>query len=123
MADLLVGRKLYLSFILNSILLVRFKKIGIIFIIFILMKSLMLKCPVHELPHNIVINNFYAKLSGHYKDYLDTCFEGSFTSKEVEAKWDLLETVQHLDLVNRITSKKISVSTTGVKKLECGTRI
>jgi hypothetical protein len=37
MADLLAGRKLYLSFILNSILLVRFIKIGIIFRIFILM--------------------------------------------------------------------------------------
>jgi hypothetical protein len=37
MADLLAGRKLYLSFILNSILVVRFIKIGIIFIIFILM--------------------------------------------------------------------------------------
>ena len=31
---------------------------------------------------------------GHYKDYLDTCLEGSFTSKEVKAKWDLLETIQ-----------------------------
>jgi hypothetical protein len=37
MADLLAGRKLYLSFILNYILLVRFIKIAIIFIIFILM--------------------------------------------------------------------------------------
>jgi hypothetical protein len=37
MADLLAGRKLYLSFIPNFILLVRFIKIGIIFIIFILM--------------------------------------------------------------------------------------
>jgi hypothetical protein len=37
MADLLAGRKLYLSFILNSILLVRFIKKGIIFLIFILM--------------------------------------------------------------------------------------
>jgi hypothetical protein len=50
------------------------------------LKSLMLKCPIHELPRNIVINNFYARLSGHYKDYLDACFEGSFTSKEAEAK-------------------------------------
>jgi hypothetical protein len=32
--------------------------------------------------------------SGHYKDYLDACFEESFTRKEVEAKWDLLETIQ-----------------------------
>jgi hypothetical protein len=31
--------------------------------------------------------------------------------------------VEHLDLVKRITSKKIIVSTTGVKKLECGTRL
>jgi hypothetical protein len=188
----------------------------------------MLKCPIHELPHNIINNNFYARLLGHYKNYLDACFEGSFTSKEVDAKWDLLEIIQsniknwdcdkgkesginyeydciksfaetadfqelsdkygldpqimvdfyrafashinvpkgngmcimnllktlawkvklllmiamnmlkflkvlflisllifveHLDLVKRITSKNIIVSTTGVKKLECGTRL
>jgi hypothetical protein len=58
------------------------------------LKSLMLKCPIHDLPRNSVINNFYARLSGHYRDYLDACFEGSFTSKEVDAKWDLLETIQ-----------------------------
>jgi hypothetical protein len=40
---------------------------------------------IHELPRNIVINNFYARLSGYYKDYLDACFEGSFTRKEVDA--------------------------------------
>jgi hypothetical protein len=33
--------------------------------------SLMLKCPIHELPRNIIINNFYARLSGYYNDYLD----------------------------------------------------
>jgi hypothetical protein len=54
----------------------------------------MLKCPIHELPSNIVINNFYARLSGHYKDYLDAYLEGSFISKEVEAKWDLPKTIQ-----------------------------
>jgi hypothetical protein len=54
----------------------------------------MLKCPIHDLPRNIVINNFYARLLEHYRDYLDSCFEGSFTSKEVDAKWDLLETIQ-----------------------------
>jgi hypothetical protein len=27
------------------------------------LKSLMLKCPIHELPRNIVINKFYARLS------------------------------------------------------------
>ena len=54
----------------------------------------MLKCPIHELPINIVINNFYARFSGQYKDHLDACLEGCFTSKEVEAKWYLLETIQ-----------------------------
>jgi hypothetical protein len=29
------------------------------------LKSLMLKCPIHDLPRNIVINNFYARLSGY----------------------------------------------------------
>jgi hypothetical protein len=58
------------------------------------LKSVMLKCPIHELPSNIVINNFYGGLSGHYKDYLDACLEGSFIRKDVEAKWDLLETIQ-----------------------------
>jgi hypothetical protein len=58
------------------------------------LKSLILKYPIHDLPCNIVINNFYARLSRHYRDYLDACFEGSFTSKEVDTKWDLLETIQ-----------------------------
>jgi hypothetical protein len=58
------------------------------------LKSLMLKYPIHELSRNIVINNFYARLSGYYKDYLDAYFDGSFTSKDVDIKWDLLETIQ-----------------------------
>src|SRR4051794_14194522 len=58
------------------------------------LKLLMLKCPIHELPIDIVINNFYARLAEHYKDYLDACLERSFTRKEVKAKWDLLETIQ-----------------------------
>src|SRR3954465_3024895 len=35
------------------------------------LKSLMLKCPIHELPHNIVINNFYARLSLHRQHRFD----------------------------------------------------
>ncbi|KAK1627495.1 hypothetical protein QYE76_001810 [Lolium multiflorum] len=33
-------------------------------------------------------------LIGHHKDYLDACLEGSFTSKEVEARWDLLDRIE-----------------------------
>jgi hypothetical protein len=51
----------------------------------------MLKYPIHELPSNIVIDNFYARLTLHDKDLLDaSCFE-SFTHMKGEAKWDLLD--------------------------------
>ena len=53
------------------------------------LKSPMLKCPIHELPSNIVINNFYARLSLHDKDLLDASCFGSFTHMKEEAKWDL----------------------------------
>ncbi|KAK1601107.1 hypothetical protein QYE76_007610 [Lolium multiflorum] len=33
-------------------------------------------------------------LCGQHKDYLDACSEGSFTSKEVEARWDLLDRIE-----------------------------
>ncbi|KAK1650472.1 hypothetical protein QYE76_068277 [Lolium multiflorum] len=38
--------------------------------------------------------NVFAKYVGHHKDYLDACLEGSFTSKEVEARWDLLDRIE-----------------------------
>jgi hypothetical protein len=31
--------------------------------------------------------------------------------------------VEYIDLVNRVTTRKIIVSTTGMKKLECGSRL
>src|SRR4051812_36891598 len=58
------------------------------------LKSLMLKCPIHELPHNIIINNFYARLPLHDKDFLDASCAGSFTRMKEEAKWDLLDRIQ-----------------------------
>ena len=54
----------------------------------------MLKCPIHELPNNIIINNFYARLSLHDKDLLDASCAGSFTRMEEEAKWDLRDRIQ-----------------------------
>jgi hypothetical protein len=35
----------------------------------------------------------------------------------------MLVFVEYLDLVNRVTTRKIIVSTTGMKKPECGTRL
>jgi hypothetical protein len=54
----------------------------------------MLKCPIHELPRNIVINNFYARLNLHDKDLLDASCSGSFTRMKEEAKWYLLDRIQ-----------------------------
>jgi hypothetical protein len=58
------------------------------------LKLLMLKCPIHELPGNIVIDNFYARLALHDKDLLDASCFGSFTHMKGEAKWDLLDRIQ-----------------------------
>jgi hypothetical protein len=54
----------------------------------------MLKCPIHELPSNIVINNFYARFSLHDKDLLDASCSRSFTRMKEEAKRDLLDCIQ-----------------------------
>src|SRR3954466_7323918 len=53
-----------------------------------------LKCPIHELPNNIILNNFYARLSLHDKVLLDASCAGSFTRMKEEAKWDLLDRIQ-----------------------------
>jgi hypothetical protein len=54
----------------------------------------MLKCLIHELPSNIVIDNFYARLTLHDKDLLDASCSGSFTRMKEESKRDLLDHIQ-----------------------------
>src|SRR4051812_41680839 len=58
------------------------------------LKLLMLKYPIHELPNNIILNNFYARLPLHDKYLLDASCAGSFTRMKEEAKWDLLDRIQ-----------------------------
>ncbi|KAK1616357.1 hypothetical protein QYE76_021874 [Lolium multiflorum] len=58
------------------------------------LKSLMLKCPIHELPGNVIIDNFYARISFQDKTLLDTSCSGSFTRKNEEFKRDLLDRIQ-----------------------------
>ena len=58
------------------------------------LKSLKLKCPNHELSKDIIVNNFYARLSHHDKEILDASSMGSFTSKKVDTKWHLIERIQ-----------------------------
>ncbi|KAK1685007.1 hypothetical protein QYE76_045855 [Lolium multiflorum] len=54
----------------------------------------MLKCPIHELPANVIIDSFYARLSFQDKTLLDTSCSGSFTRNKEEFKRDLLNRIQ-----------------------------
>src|SRR4051812_23428820 len=57
-------------------------------------KSLMLKCPNHELPKEIILTNFYARLSRQDRDMLDASSSGVFHTRSVEERWYLIERIQ-----------------------------
>ena len=50
-------------------------------------------CPNHELSREIIIQNFYARLSRNDQTMLDTC-ASSFMKKTIEFWWDLLERIK-----------------------------
>src|SRR3954471_2168298 len=58
------------------------------------LKSLMLKCPNHELSKEIILTNFYARLSRQDKEMLDAPSSGVFQTGSIEEKWDLIERIQ-----------------------------
>ena len=51
-------------------------------------------CPNHELSRDIIIQNFYARLSHNDQTMLDTSCAGCFVKKTVEFRWDLLERIK-----------------------------
>ena len=51
-------------------------------------------CPNHELSREIIIQNFYARLSLNNRSMLDTSCACSFMMKTIEFKWDLLERIK-----------------------------
>ena len=51
-------------------------------------------CPNHELSREMIIQNFYARLSLNNRSMLDTSCAGSFMMKTIEFKWDLLERIK-----------------------------
>ena len=51
-------------------------------------------CPNHELSREIIIQNFYARLSLDNRNLLDTSCVGSFMKKTIEFKWDLSERIK-----------------------------
>src|SRR3954470_17775335 len=58
------------------------------------LKSLMLKCPNHELPKEIILTNFYARFSRLDREMLDASSSGVFQTRSMEEKWDLIERIQ-----------------------------
>ena len=50
--------------------------------------------PNHEPSRDIIIQNFYARLSRNDRSMLDTSCTGSYMKKDIEFKWDLLEIIK-----------------------------
>ena len=51
-------------------------------------------CPNHELLREIIVQNFYARLSRNDQSMIDTSCTGSFMKKTIEFRWDLLEIIK-----------------------------
>src|SRR3954466_9753377 len=58
------------------------------------LKSLMFKCPIHELSKDIILTNFYARLSRPDKEMLDASSSWVFQTRSIEERWDLIERIQ-----------------------------
>ena len=57
------------------------------------LKSMLYSRPNHELSREIIVQNFYARLSRDDQSMLDTSCTGSFMKKTIEFRWDLLERI------------------------------
>ena len=51
-------------------------------------------CPNHGLSREIIIQNFYARLSHEDRTMLDTSCTDSFMKKDIDHKWNLLERIK-----------------------------
>ena len=51
-------------------------------------------CPNQELSREIIIQNFYARLSRDDQSMLNTSYTGSFMKKTIEFRWGLLERIK-----------------------------
>ena len=59
------------------------------------LKSMLYSCPNHELSREMIIQNFYARLSLDNRNLLDTSCASSYMLKTIDFKWDLLERIKH----------------------------
>ena len=70
-------------------------------------------CPNHELSREIIIQNFYARLSRDDQSMLDTSCTGSFMKKTIEFRWDLLEIIKQTPKIGnsmKVKSQLLSLS-------------
>ena len=51
-------------------------------------------CPNHGRSREIIIQNFYARLSHDDRSMLDTSCNGYFVKNTIELRWDLLERIK-----------------------------
>ena len=51
-------------------------------------------CPNHDLSREIIIPNFYARLSLNNRSMLDTSYTRYFMMKTIEFRWDLLKRIK-----------------------------
>ena len=59
------------------------------------LKDLMLKFPNHELSRDIIVHNFYARLSLHDKEMLDYSSTSSLSERSIECKWAIIKRIKH----------------------------
>ena len=58
------------------------------------LKSMLYSCANHELSREIIIQNFYARLSHDDQSMLDTSCTSSFMKNTIEFRWDLVERIK-----------------------------
>jgi hypothetical protein len=58
------------------------------------LKYMLHTCPNHELSREIILQNFYTRLSHNDQSMHDTSSAGSFMKRTVESRWDLLERIK-----------------------------
>ena len=51
-------------------------------------------CPNHELAREVIMQSFYARLSENNHNMLDTSCAGSFMTKTIEFRWNLLDRIK-----------------------------
>ena len=73
------------------------------------LKSMLYSCPNHELSREIIIQNFYARLSRNDQTMLSTSCASSFMKKTIEFRWDLLERINSTLKIGNSTKVKSQV--------------